>query len=106
MIAFKIRSSKSLDRENSPGLRSESSPHFLVSSEHGGALVEIAVAMPILMVMLTGIFSFSIALYQKLQLSEAVSNGGRYLATARGQTDPCSLTTSAIYAAASGPLPG
>jgi Flp pilus assembly protein TadG len=74
----------------------------LVSREAGSALVEMAVALPIMMVMLTGIFSFSMALYQKLQLAEAVSNGGRFLATERGDTDPCQNTTNAIYAAAPG----
>jgi Flp pilus assembly protein TadG len=75
---------------------------LLARDERGGALVEMAVAMPIMMIMLTGIFSFSMALYQKLQLSEAISNGGRYLATSRGQVDPCALTTSSIYSAAPG----
>jgi Flp pilus assembly protein TadG len=75
---------------------------LVARDERGGALVEMAVAMPIMMIMLTGIFSFSMALYQKLQLSEAVSNGGRYLATSRGQVDPCSLTSAAVYSAAPG----
>ena len=59
---------------------------FLRSREEGGALVEMAVTLPIVMVIMTGVFSFSIALYQKLQLAEAVSVGGRQLAVARGQT--------------------
>ena len=75
---------------------------LLVCGEHGGALVEMAVSLPIMLVMLTGIFSFSIALYQKLQLSEAISNGGRFLATERGDIDPCQKTTNAIYSAAPG----
>jgi Flp pilus assembly protein TadG len=74
----------------------------LRSEDHGGALVEMAVALPIMMIMLTGIFSFSMALYQKLQLAEAVSNAGRVLAAERGDTDPCQKTTNAIYAAAPG----
>ena len=74
----------------------------LVSPDAGGALVEMAVTLPILMVMFTGIFSFSMALYQKLQLSEAVSNAGRFLATERGDTDPCQKTTNTIYTAAPG----
>lgn len=69
-------------------------------SERGGALVEMALALPIMLVMLTGIFTFSVALNQKLLLAEAVSNGGRVLALERGNNDPCADTTSAIYAAA------
>jgi Flp pilus assembly protein TadG len=73
---------------------------LLVRPQHGGALVEMALAMPIMMMMLTGIFSFSVVLYQKLQLAEAVSNAGRVMALERGDTDPCATTASAIYAAA------
>ncbi|MGC1424333.1 MAG: TadE/TadG family type IV pilus assembly protein [Terracidiphilus sp.] len=66
----------------------------------GGALVEMAVSMPVILLLMTGIFSFSIALHQKLALAEAVSAGGRVLAVERGDTDPCKATTNAIYAAA------
>jgi Flp pilus assembly protein TadG len=59
-----------------------------------------AVVMPVMLIMLTGIFSFSIVLYQKLQLGEAVSNAGRVMALERGDSDPCATTASAIYAAA------
>ncbi len=72
----------------------------LHSSEQGGAIVEMAIALPIMLAMLTGIFSFSIVFYQKLQLAEAVSNAGRVMATERGDTDPCATTASAIYAGA------
>jgi len=75
---------------------------LIVRREHGGALVEMAVAMPMVLLLMTGIFSFSTALYQKLQLAEAVSNGGRLLAVDRGDDDPCQTATSAIYAAAPG----
>lgn len=66
----------------------------------GGALVETAVTMPIILLVMTGIFSFSVALHQKLALAEAVSAGGRVLAVERGDTDPCQKATDAIYAAA------
>lgn len=71
-----------------------------VCGEHGGALVEIAVVLPVLLLLMTGIFSISIALYQKLELAEAVSAGGRFLAVDRGDTDPCAMTAAKIYAAA------
>ena len=61
-----------------------------------------AVTLPLIMLIMTGIFSFSIAIYQKLQLAEAVSNGGHYLAVDRGDTDPCLTVANAIYAAAPG----
>lgn len=75
---------------------------LLSSDSEGGALVEMAVTLPLIMLIMTGIFSFSMALYQKLQLAEAVSNGGHYLATARGAADPCAGAISAIYSAAPG----
>lgn len=68
------------------------------SGTGGSALVEMALTLPLMMLVMTGIFSFSIALYQKLELAEAVSNGGRVLAVDRGDTDPCSTVASAIYA--------
>ncbi len=72
------------------------------SGEHGSALVEIAVVMPIILLVMTGIFSFSIVLYQKLVLAEAVSTAGRFLAVDRGDTDPCASAAAKIYAAAPG----
>lgn len=71
-----------------------------IHDSRGGALVETAVAMPVILLMMTGIFSFSIALHQKLALAEAVSAGGRVLAVEKGDTDPCDTTAKAIYAAA------
>jgi Flp pilus assembly protein TadG len=72
----------------------------LTKDARGSAIVETAVALPVILLLMTGIFSFSIALHQKLTLAEAVSNGGRVLAAERGDTDPCKTTTNAIYAAA------
>jgi Flp pilus assembly protein TadG len=70
--------------------------------ETGGALVEMALVMPVLLCLMTGIFSVSTALYQKLQLAEALSSGGRVLAAERGMTDPCADTVTAIDSAAPG----
>ena len=61
-----------------------------------------AFGLPILFMIFTGVFWVSIALYQKLQLAEAISVGGRYLAVDRGDTDPCATAASSIYAAAPG----
>jgi Flp pilus assembly protein TadG len=74
----------------------------LRSSEQGGALVEMALVTPIMLTILMGVFSFSIVLYQKLQLSSALTRGGSVLALERGDSDPCSTTANAIYAAAPG----
>lgn len=74
----------------------------ILRGREGSAIAELAFGLPILCMILTGIFCFSVALYQKLQLAEAVSVGGRYLAVDRGDTDPCASAASKIYAAAPG----
>lgn len=66
----------------------------------GNAVVEMAVMLPLVMLIMTGIFSFSAALYQKLQLAEAVSNAGHYLAVARGDADPCANAINYLHTAA------
>ena len=75
---------------------------FFSFGESGGALVEMALVMPVLLCLMTGIFSISTALYQKLQLAEALSSGGRVLAADRGATDPCADAVTAIDSAAPG----
>jgi Flp pilus assembly protein TadG len=74
----------------------------VIAGNEGGSLVEMAVCLPVVMLIMTGIFTYSIALYQKLQLAEAVSAGGRALSVDRGDTDPCKTVTSAIDAAGAG----
>lgn len=68
----------------------------------GGALVEMALTLPVVLIIMTGIFTFSIALNQRLQLTEAVNAGGRALALDRGDKDPCTTVSNIIYAAAPG----
>jgi Flp pilus assembly protein TadG len=65
-------------------------------------MVEMALVLPVILCLITGIFSVSTALYQKLQLAEAMSSAGRVLAADRGNTDPCADTVTAIDAAAAG----
>jgi Flp pilus assembly protein TadG len=78
---------------------------FFKADSEGSALVEMAVTVPLVMLIMTGIVSFSFVLYQKLQLAEAVSNAGHYLATARGDTDPCASAITAIKSGAPGLSP-
>jgi Flp pilus assembly protein TadG len=74
--------------------------HVCASNE-GGALVEFAVVLPILLLTLMGIFTFGIAMNNYNELTESVNNGARLLAISRGLTsDPCATTVAAIYAAA------
>jgi Flp pilus assembly protein TadG len=84
-----------------PHSRNRLTRRFL-RGRQGSAVVELAFGLPILFLILTGIFWFTIALDQKVQLAEAISVGGRFLAIDRGDTDPCASSASKIYAAAPG----
>lgn len=67
-----------------------------VFGSEGSSLVEMAVVLPLVMFIMTGIFSFSLLLFQQIQLTETVSNAGRFLAVARQASDPCASAYSAI----------
>src|ERR1700743_2083620 len=69
--------------------------------DNGQAMVEMALALPVLLLVLTGIFTFGLAFNNYLLLTEATSIGARTLAISRGDTtDPCATATSAVIAAA------
>lgn len=82
-----------------PSLRSrtQSVAAIMANAESGGTLVETALVLPILLVIVTGIFSFGITLNNYLELTDGVGISARALAISRGQTtDPCA-TTVAIF---------
>jgi Flp pilus assembly protein TadG len=67
----------------------------------GGALVEFALVLPLMMMLITGLFSFGIALTNYVELTQATGSGAQYLQTLRTSTsDPCADTLSAIMSAA------
>jgi Flp pilus assembly protein TadG len=71
--------------------------------EEGNALVELAFVAPILMIMLTGLASFAMALYSYQQLGYAVSAAAQQVGAEQGLiTDPCATLESDITTA----LPG
>jgi Flp pilus assembly protein TadG len=70
-------------------------------NEEGQALVEFALCLPLLMLILTGMMTFGIALNNYLELTNGVSIGARLVAISRGQTtDPCDTAAKALYRAA------
>jgi Flp pilus assembly protein TadG len=78
-----------------------------VWDEHGSILVEIAISLPLLLLMFTGIFDFGIAYYNQLTLSQAVGSGAEYLQQIRtSTTNPCADTLTAIENAAPTLAPG
>jgi Flp pilus assembly protein TadG len=73
----------------------------LVKDGDGGALVEFAMVLPMMMVVVTGIFFLGISLALYLQLTNATDIGARLLSVSRGQTtDPCNTAVVAVEAAA------
>ncbi len=82
-----------------------------VCSEDGSTLVELAFVLPILLFVLTGIFSFGIILNQYLVLTNSVNNGARAFAMSAGANDnsysimnsgdPCKYAATIIQNAAS-----
>lgn len=76
---------------------------FLRSGEGGQALVEIAITIPILLLLLTGIYTFGIAYANKLALTNGVGEAAQYLQVNRANSttaDPCAAAWSALTAAA------
>jgi Flp pilus assembly protein TadG len=64
-------------------------------------MVEFAIALPAMLLVVTGITAFGIALNNYMVLTEATSAGVRQLTVSRGQTlDPCKTFSDAVYAAA------
>ncbi len=65
--------------------------------EEGGALVEFAVTIPLMMTVLTGTASFSLALYYMQQLGAATSNAVQVVAAEQGlTTDPCATAATSV----------
>lgn len=72
-------------------------------SADGSALVEMAVVLPVMMLIITGFCFIGIAVDNYLILTHATDVGARNLAVGRGQlTDPCAQTVSVIQSAAPG----
>lgn len=67
--------------------------------EKGQAIVEFALVLPLMMMVFTGIFVFSIALYQAIALQTAADKGVQALALSENIpdiADPCAAATTAI----------
>jgi len=75
---------------------------LLRAREDGGqSLVEFALTLPILLLILTGITTFGLAMNNYLILTEATSVGARQVAISRSQTlDPCATVSAAVYLSA------
>jgi Flp pilus assembly protein TadG len=72
----------------------------MLKNSEGVSAIEFAIISPVLLMIVTGIFQFSVAMNQYLSLTNAVAQGALTLALSRGTTTPYSSTTAAINAAA------
>jgi len=68
--------------------------------DNGQSIVEFALCLPPLLIVVTGITTFGIAMNNYIMLTNATDIGARQLALQRGQgSDPCNVAYSAIVAA-------
>jgi len=72
----------------------------IARSISGVALVEFAFALPVLLMMMVGMFVFGIALHDYLAVTNAAEAGAFQLVVSRGDNTPWTDTTNAVYAAA------
>ena len=74
---------------------------LLRNGEQGQALVEIALVMPAILALLTGILTFAVGFNNQLTLTNATGAGAQYLALIRtSTTDPCADTLTAMQQSA------
>lgn len=74
-----------------PGLSKPKQLSFAaICSDRGGSLVEFALVVPLMMILITGMFSIGLALNNYMVLTNGVSAGARAFALSRGVT----VTTS------------
>jgi Flp pilus assembly protein TadG len=71
-----------------------------LKNDEGVSAIEFAIIAPVLLMIVTGVFQFGLAMNQYLNLTNAVAQGALTLALSRGTTTPYSATTAAIRSAA------
>jgi Flp pilus assembly protein TadG len=75
----------------------------LIHSDEGNPLVEMALVVPPLMAVMTGLITFAMAFSNQLTLTTAVGTAGQYLSQIRTSTsNPCADTYTALTNAAPG----
>jgi Flp pilus assembly protein TadG len=77
----------------------------MLKNDEGVSAIEFAILSPVLLLIVTGIFKFGVAMNHSLSLTNAVAQGALTLALSRGTTTPYSSTTGAIGAAAPNLVP-
>jgi Flp pilus assembly protein TadG len=76
---------------------------LFAGSEEGGALIEMALTVPLMLALLVGMSSFGIAYKNQIVLTQATGIAAQYLAQIRtSSTDPCADVFTALKNAAPG----
>ena len=70
-----------------------------LKNNEGVSAIEFAIIAPVLLMIVTGVFQFGLAMNQYLNLTNAVAQGALTLALSRGTTTPYTATTAAIGSA-------
>ncbi len=73
-----------------------------IGSERGQTMVEFALVLPILLVLLLGIFQFGVAFNNYVTLTDAVRSGARVAAVSRNSSNPAGACRAQVLAAAGG----
>jgi Flp pilus assembly protein TadG len=74
---------------------------FLRAEDEGASLIEVAFTLPIVMLVMTGVFSVGFAYYNQEALAQGVAAGAQYLSVDRtSTTDPCADVYAKLTAAA------
>ena len=74
---------------------------YCVGDESGQSMVELALTLPALLLVVTGLMAFGVTFNNYMILTDATAVGARQLTVSRGQTtDPCQTLANAVYAAA------
>jgi len=84
------------------GIRGMSSRPGSPRDERGQSLVEFAVVLPVLALILLGIFRGGVLYNNYVRLTDAVRSGGRELAIQRGQATACANAAQALINSAGG----
>jgi len=93
-------------RSTSEWIRACLRARLRAGNEDGQSMVEFAVALPVMMLVLTGIFAFGITISNNLALTNATGAAANQLANSRGlltstqNYDPCAAAVASAYALA------
>ena len=73
-----------------------------VPDERGSVVLEMAVASPLLLLLVFGLLQFGVIMHSNIIVNDTVRVGSRSLAMMRGNADPCTAAANKMRSAAMG----